>query len=49
MKRAKPGRAAARPGVAAQPGCIAANVTSEDGTRRAHSRISATCARLAWP
>ena len=41
------GSAAAIPGVATQPGCRAWNATSAAATRRAHSALSATWARLA--
>ena len=46
MTRWKPGSDSARPGVSAQPGCIAANAT-DPRIRRDHSRISATWARFA--
>ena len=47
MARRKPGSVAATPGVSAQPGCMAWNATPVPAIRRAHSRLSATCARLA--
>jgi ABC-type dipeptide/oligopeptide/nickel transport system ATPase component len=51
IRRWKVGNASASPGVSAQPGCIALTAipeSSPDGPRRrAHSRTSATCIRLA--
>ena len=44
---ANPGRDASRPGVLAQPGCMALATTPVPRSRRAHSRISATWARFA--
>ena len=47
MTRWKRGSAAAIPGVSTQPGCIAWKATPVPARRRAHSRLSATWARLA--
>ena len=44
--RRKRGSAAARPGVSAQPGCMAWKATPVPAVRRAHSALSTTWARL---
>ena len=46
ITRWNPGSVSASPGVSAHPGCMAVKATSPRN-RRAHSRMSATCARLA--
>jgi hypothetical protein len=47
LSRWKVGREAAIPGVPTQPGCIAWKATPVPASRRAHSWLSATRARLA--